>query len=324
MTKELKLVDLDGTLTTPNIIAVLNEHPEQSPDVEAYIQAAAEFVSKEISELKQENVYKSIIKIIKENVIPKRAKKKLWAKFRNTQGKPEPICPPVDHFLMVQSAVLIYLKAIWKQQKDKENSVSRNIIKFIEANKYIGPLFDYSRKASISYEKIDSDAIDGLDEALEREDLIAILTNSSNKYAQDLLEPIFRERIIMGEAKPGKLGIIGDAKKYQNDPNWDIAGPRWGNSLDLTHFFNEEITLSLQRKALHDLVQKVMEECGAERVHMIGDIPELELFPISNFPEFKARISMRETESSAEESIIAVIRLCKASVSKKVSDLLVN
>jgi hypothetical protein len=324
MAKELTLIDLDGTLTSPNIKAILDGQPEKSPEVEVFIQAAAEFIAKEIPQLKQENIYKNIIKIIRDNVFPKRAKKNIWAKFQNTQGKPEPICPTVDHYLMVQSAVLIYLNAIWKQQSENKNSVSRNILKFIEGNKYMSPLFNYSRQASIPYEKIDDDAIDGLDEAMIKGNLIAVLTNSSNKNAQELLEPIFRERIILGKAKPGKLGIIGEAKKFENDPIWDLDGTKWGNSINLTEFFHESISLNLQRKAFHDLVQKVMEECGAERVHMIGDIPELELFPISNFPEFKARIGMRETESSAEESIRAIIKLCKADVSKNVSDLLID
>ena len=110
-----------------------------------------------------------------------------------------------------------------------------------------------------------------------------------------------------GGAQRGKIGVIGDGRKFEVDTAW--AGPektRFGNSLDLSEYFGDGAVLPLGRHHFHETVLTLMKQSGAEDLWMVSDVPELGLWPLLNWPEFRAQIAMRRNPTSSQESITAL------------------
>lgn len=288
----LELFDLDGTLNEIDVLGAVEG--KGSAEVSAYLEAATRFVAAKIPSLRVEDIFEGI-KVSMKAIFPGRAKFENWASFPNTQKESTRVCPAVDHFLLTPLAIKAYLSTIPEAAA------------FL-ASDWNYALYSFCSKEALPHAEIDEDAKGALDGRLTREALMVLLTNSAPSKAVEMLTKAgFGDHLLVGGVQRGKIGVIGDGRKFEVDTEW--SGPektRHGNSIDLSAYFGEGAVLPLGRRHYHDTVASLMEASGAKDVWMASDIPELDLWPLRNWPAFNAQIAMRRNPTSSQESITAI------------------
>lgn len=318
-TKTLELYDLDGTFNDFDVQAVL-DGKGGSPEVVAYLEASARFVRKGVSQLSEEEIHHGIKKAMRQGVLPNRSKTKYWGTFPDTNKNRIPICPAVDHYLLTPHAVRLYLE----EKREESRVLQTRIDAFLKDDSWIYPLYKFCSAESLDHAAIDDDARKVLEARLIRRAFVTIFTNSSPKKACTLLKKAgFGDYIKVGGVERGKIGVIGDGRKFQVDPSWQKEGdPRFGDTIDLSEFFDETgAIVDLRRRHFHQVVTGLMASSGASRVWMASDIPELDLYPLANWEEFRPRVAMRINPTSSPESIRATQELLGATIGTRLSDL---
>lgn len=309
---------MDGTCNNFDVQAVL-DGKEGSPEVVAYLEAAASFVRNRFPDLSEEEIYDGI-KEAMQQVLPNRSKTDYWGTFPDANNGRKRICPAVDHYLLTPHAVALYLK----QKKDEDKALQKKIDAFLKDDGWMYPLYKYCSAASLPHASIDEDAIGVLDARLTREALVTIFTNSSTEKAYTLLAKAgFSDRIQIGGVRRGKIGAIGDGLKFQVDENWERESKgKFGDRIDLSEFFGEaEAIVDLRRRNFHRVVASLMDSSGASQVWMASDIAELDLYPLANWSELNPGVAMRTNPTSSPESIRGAQELLKATTGKHLSDL---
>lgn len=288
----LELYDLDGTLNAIDVPGALEGRG--SAEVRLYLEAAARYMAGKIPSLHVEDIFEGIKAGMKE-VFPNRAKLSHWASFPNTQKTRLPICPAVDHFLLTPHAIRAYLSTC-EEAKD-----------FLASN-WEYDLYKFCSTETLPHAEIDDDARGALDTRLTQEAMMVVLTNSAPSKAVDMLTKAgFGDHLLVGGVKRGKIGVIGDGRKFEVDSTW--SGPketRYGSEIDLSADFEPGAVLQLGRKHFHDTVAALMKKSRAKSVWMASDIPELDLWPLRNWTKFRPEIAMRRNPTSAQESINAL------------------
>lgn len=293
----LHLVDLDGTANTIDIKAALEGRG--CPEIHHYILAAADFVAKE-TDLPKKTVFDGLKTSILTQVYPQRDQYQYWGSFPSTTDEPVKIVPAVDHFMLVIAAVPLVLKD--ELVKAGQNTPTGNKIKTFLESKWVHPLFKFSSDASLPHAEIEEDAREALEDILSRDELVAILTNSSPEKARILLERAgFGDRIQAGGVDSGKIGAIGNTRKFQVD----LTQPTEGAFLDLSPYFGFQVHLDLRRRVFRGLVRKLVEETRVQAIRVYSDMPEMDIFPLAAEFGTQARHGMKLNPCSVEGSIRA-------------------
>lgn len=304
-TPDVWLLDLDGTLNTIDI-----EDESKSPEVAAYITAAAEFVSKAVPSLGSADAVRA--RIIEEirNVFPQRDVWKNWGTFPDSQNVLRPVAPAVDHFLLVPLAVERLLSDV----DDVEADAFKNMPK---GWRY--PLYNHSSNASIPHSAIEPEAKAGIEKLIVRPDCrVAIFTNSSPEKARALLmDAGFGGYLVDDELQSGKIGVVGNGKKFVIDPGWGRpAQTKFSTpTIDVGAAFGAGAHIDLRRKTFYDKLRMLLGVVQPKRVVMASDIPELDHWPVADWAEFSTLclmkrnpVSSRRSEDLAVEHLGAVVR----------------
>lgn len=326
-TETAEFFDLDGTCTDFDVTPYL-AGKAGSPEVAAYCEASVEYIIEKIPALSitPDELLPIIKQKMKDDVFPKRSTYEFWATFHTAQNGTARICPAVDVYLMNKHAVHIYLA--WRMKTAAPGSVlHKELAAFLEDPQWGHSLFHTSNSVSGKKATIDDDALGALEDRLEKNALVAILSNSKSYKARQLLEQAgFGRYIADDHLERGKIAIVGDCMKYLTDTEWpqhEKPSPsRFGDFLDLSAFFKDVKTpLDLRRRHFYTIVQRLMNECGAKRAWIASDVACLDLFPFANWTAFNPIVAMRTSRTSAEEEILAVRELLGGCTSEKLSDL---
>lgn len=309
----LELYDLDGTLTTTDAIGALEGRHDD--EVFHYIVAAAEFIGRELG-LPIQEAFQEIRRILISQVFPARAKPEFWGTFPASDGTKIPISPAVDHYLLTAQAVRVFLEKRL-QQENPGSEAFRKIQEFL-ATDWEYPLFKFASDISLPYGHLDDDAIGVLQQRLGSNALAAIFTNSSIERAEALLRKAgLQARIEKDGITRGKIGVMGNAMKFQVDPSLP-EGP--DTHIDLLPFWMD-IKLDLRRRVYREKVEALMRTLGTTEIFMATDIPEIDLYPLRAWFGHSAILAMKTNPSSAPESITAAQALLNAKISPQLSEL---
>lgn len=292
----LELYDLDGTLNEIDVPGALEGNG--SAEVKVYLEAAARFVANKIPSLRVEDIFEGIKAGMRE-VFPNRSKLSHWASFPDAQKNSTRVCPAVDHFLLTPHAIRAYLSTCEEAQEFLASDWQYDLYKFCSTE-------------TLPHAEIDDDAKGALSTRLTQEALMVVLTNSAPSKAVEMLTKAgFGDHLLVGGVERGKIGVVGDAKKFEVDllRNVDHSlgkGTRYGAVLDLGAYFEPGAILQLGRAHYHEIVARLMEQSGARSVWMASDIPELDLWPLHNWEKFNSQLAMRRNPTSSQESINAL------------------
>lgn len=316
MSNTLELVDLDGTTNTLDLQASLDER--EGEIFHYFVGAAqhiADFLNGDDNLIDVSDIFEGI-KVASISVIfPERAHLKNWGTFPNSEKVQVPVTPAVDHMQVLKPAAAHYLRDLQSGLSPGELLYQR-IDQFFARDWGFG-LFKAGSSASLPHTNMEEDAITALDRALVNERLITIFTNSAPEKAAAMLGRAgFEDRIVKDRVEKGKIGAIGWAKK------WLINTDLPSDSVDLSEYYPDQISLDLRRGVYHDRVTELMESTGADRVAMYTDIPELDLYPLWRWFGDRARLAMKTNPMSAPESIAAAEGIMQADVSDRLSDLM--
>lgn len=314
MPNRLHLVDLDGTVNDIDIRLAFERRG--SPEVAAYIHGAAKFVS-ERTGLPEEEVLTGLKQTILHDVLPYRTQYDYWGTFPMSDGRPAKICPAVDHYLLMYAAVPIFL---WRRilEEDARSDTVARIYAFLDSNwKY--PLFSFASDCALPHAEIEADAVGALQEILRRNEFVAIVTNSSTRKAEDLLKQAgFGDRLEVGGVSRGKIGVMGDAMKFQIDPNL----PKDGQIIDLSGYFGfPEAKVDNRRRVFRTRMRQLFTAVGAGEIIVYSDIPELDNYPLAAEFGERARHGMKLNPTSVDASVDAAMAVLYAATSRKLSEL---
>ncbi len=320
-TEVLELFDLDGTCNEEDLGAVC-EGRDMPPEIEAYLIAAAEFLNQKLG-ISTEIALSGIKEEIKE-VFPKRSKHEFWGTFPSANGQSMRICPAVDHYLLTPHAVEAFLNSLLATETP-QGVLSQKIQDFFRQD-WRYPLYKFCSAASLPYASIDPDAVGVLESRMSRGALAAIFTNSATSKAEDMLDRvgIKADRRVINGVERGKIGVIGNGRKFEVDTEWSEPNisKRFGDHLDLSSAFGEPgVVIDLRRRHFHRTTSDLMESSGARSVWMASDIAELDLFPLMNWRDLNPRVVMRTNSTSSQESIGATCSLLNARVGHSLSSI---
>lgn len=311
--KLLELYDLDGTLTTIDIHASLEGRGGK--EVLEYVVAAAEHVAQK-TDLPTGEVFDGIKAAII-GIFPDRMKAEHWAVFPASDKSPKKIFPAADHFILVQAAVMRFLQERLNKE-GRESESGKRIAEFLESS-WINSMYQHANAASVPHAEMDEDAVWAVEKRLRAGALAAVISNSSTDKVNRLLSRAgFGDYIVQDRVEAGKIGAIGNAKKWLVDV--DVPETE-ENVVDLSAF-GLPVKLDLRRKFFQDRVKTLMTEAGAERVFMATDIPELDSFPLEvAFGRGQVQHGIKVNPTGTPESIEAARVLLGAKISTRFSEL---
>ncbi len=321
ITDTLELYDLDGTCNDEDMGAVC-EGKESSQEIEIYLVAAATFVDETLDIGKDEVLrgIKSQIPLI----FPRRSEHGFWGTFPSATGEKTKICPAVDHFLLTPLAIEGFLKLLLAQERP-ESVLAQKVNSFL-ASDWRYPLYKYCSNLSLPYASIDEDAIGVLESRMSRGALPAIFTNSTPDKAQTMLEKagIGSRNIVLNRVERGKIGVIGNGRKFEVNRNWvgSLSDNLPNQHLDLSDYFGEEgVVVDLRRQHFYETVFALMGQAGVGKVWMASDIPELDLFPLMNWRNLNPRVAMRVNSTSSAASIRALQAIHSVNIGRTLSKI---
>ncbi len=299
----LHSIDLDGTTNTIDMLGALEGR--SCPEIQSYLFHAANFVGQQTG-ISSAKVLKHLRKIILEAVYPQRDQYEHWGSFPSSDKTLVKITPAVDHFMLIRSAIEIYLKA---------QRQTRRIQQFL-ATDWAYAVFKSASDSSMQDAQMDPDAIEAIDGLLTRDELAVILTNSDVKKAELMLRKAgFGSRMALESVTPGKIGAIGGARKFEVD----VTQP--AESVDLSPYFGFPVQLDLRRRRLVETVRGLVEATGADRLCVYTDMPEMEGYPLAKEFGERARHGMKLNPCSVEGSVRAARELIGAVTSDRLSVL---
>lgn len=310
----LELYDLDGTLTTEDVVAALEG--KGCREILEYVIAASEHVSQKTG-IPVGEVFDGIKTAIIGTVLPNRLQAQYWAEFPASDKSIKLICPAADHFFLVKRAVEHFLNERLQVEGSQSES-GKKISAFLDSL-WTYPLFQHASDVSLQYAHIDEDAVQGLEQRIRAGALAAVISNSTTDKIKTLLERAgFGSHITQGRVERGKIGMIGDAKKWLVDVTIPVTDE---NILDLSRF-DLPVPLDLRRSFFQRRVQEIAASVRAECVLMVSDIPELDLFPLEiAFERVSVEHAVRVNPVSVPQSIEAARVLLGARISTRFSEL---
>lgn len=315
----LELYDLDGTLTTPSF---------EAAEGKAYLEAVVRFVIERIPTFRghEEGMLAGLLKTIMEDVYPQRHH--AWAQFPTAQGKMMNVCPSVDHYLLTQLGVRLYLEGRIPVVGETSDSASQ-IGTFFGSATWANEMYGAASHASAPFARMDDDARGVLEDRLRKNALSAIFTNSSVAKARAVaIQAGFERYLVEEKLERGKLALIGNARKAVIDEEWSEtekpARTRWGDQVNVSQFFGEGMIVDLRRRAYYERIAALMTLSGAHSVWLAGDMAVLELLPMANWLAFNPTVIMRQTPMSAPEEIAVVQQLIGARVVSSLTDAVVD
>ncbi len=310
--KRLELYDVDGTLNTIDVLAALEGRG--GLEIQHYLIAAADLVAEKTG-LPQTEVFDGIKAAILE-IFPNRMNARYWGKFPATDGMLVPICPAVDYYLLVPPAIELFLKSRLAEETDEAAKTKINT--FLRSS-WRYPLYKAGSAAASPYEHIEGDAVGVLEGRLRKNALLALITNSATDKVIALLRRAGFERYIkLDGVERGRIGVVGDAKKFQVD----VSIPRSPTShFDLYGCGSHPVEIDLRRTTYRRRVAGLMAQCGAEEVFMATDIPELDAYPLEAWYGNHAMHGMKINPTSAPQSIVAAAINLRARISDRLADL---
>lgn len=313
MPLDTHILDLDGTLTDLDVVGVL-EGRASAPEIQHYFIAAARFVEARTG-LGEPHIHDGILDVMRTEVFPNREKAEHWGTF----GSGEPICPAVDHFLLLESSLKIYLKR-QLSQVPKGGTTYQKILGFLANPGIMNAMFQEANPVAASYAEIDEDGKGALEEMLRRNDRIAIVTNSKTEKAVALVTKAgLQEYLVGGQLVPGRIATVGDAMKFKLDKTWE---PPEGHSVDLSSYYGEPITLDIRRRTFRERMRILLADPSIGNFGVFSDVPELDLYPMAAEFGKRARCAMRITPQSLPGQIRAAEELLGAKSGPNLSDLL--
>lgn len=268
-----------------------------------------------------------ILETIMEDVYPQRHLS--WAQFPTAQGKMVAVCPSVDHYLLTQLGIQLYLEGNIPVVGERSD-VASQIRDFLGDANWANEMYRVASLASAPFAQMDDDARGVLEDRLRRRALIAIFTNSSVAKARTVATQAgFGKYLVEERLERGKLALIGKARKALVDEEWPEeekpARTRWGDQVDVSQFFGEGMVVDLRRRAYYERIVELKTLSGARSVWMVGDMVALELLPLANWLAFNPTVVMRRTPMSAPEEIAVAQQLMGArvvsSLTEAVADL---
>lgn len=311
--KRLELYDLDGTLTTIDILSALDGRGGK--EVLEYVVAASEFVAKKTG-IPLGEVFDGIkAEII--GIFPNRLEEQYWAVFPASDKSPKRIFPAEDHFILVQAGARKFLQERLEED-GRESESGRKIAGFLESS-WINPMYQHANAVSMEYAEMDEDAIHAVEKRIRAGALAAVISNSSTEKVDKLLRKAgFGDYLIQDRVEPGRIGAIGNAKKWLVD----VSVPETDeNILDLRSF-GLPVLLDLRRKYFQDRVMALMESVGAKRVLMATDIPALDSFPLEiALPRGSVSHGIKLNPTGTLQSMNAARTLLGARISTRFSEL---
>ncbi|GEM_PF-4473552 len=294
MAHEADFFDADGTLTEIDMEGALAGRPGTG-EVQRYFESAVTFAAQKTGMAVRE-VDERLRALILGEVFPNRAHPDYWGKLQADQ----PTSPAVDHFLLIEAAVR-RLDPIFKQPGQTTE------------------LYRTASAAAHEHAVIEDDAIGVLGNILSRNGIVGITTNSSTKKIDDMLRRAgFGAYITHDQIAPGRIGVIGDAFKFEVDPTMPDSP---SEHADLSPFYGADIRLDLRRRIFRERVRKACREAGITVVRYISDIPELDLYPMKAEFGDGLRCAMRWNPTSADETAEAVRSILGAPVGTQLSKL---
>ncbi|MBI4975161.1 hypothetical protein HZC20_00650 [Candidatus Peregrinibacteria bacterium] len=136
-------------------------------------------------------------------VYPERGRIHNWGTFPSqgadgiTADATMRITPAVDHFQLCKVTCEIFLNRKLKSL-DKDDPVAVNIRRFMEGD-FRYKIFKHASEAVLPYVKFDEGGVNVIDEALRREDLVTVFTNSTTEKAVRALQNSgFGSRVVDG------------------------------------------------------------------------------------------------------------------------------
>lgn len=309
MAETLEIYDLDGTCTTIDMIAGLSG--EEDAEVTYYYAAAVEFLVQTTGGEEWE-ISMELQQIIMEDIYDHRHEVQNWARFPDSDGQMQPAFPAVDHYALILKAVEKYIeKTPFTKMAFEEmtNANWRNIF------------YKYCSQQSLEHTELDEDAVEVLRDAINRRANAVIVTNSSTNKAATLLKRagFTDDEISIGHAEKGKIGIVGGAEKFKID----TTAPE--STLDLSSYYEgEKAILDLRRTTFFKILNRLVEETGAAKLHIVDDIAELTNHAVeAHFRDTNIEVThaIRENPTSYPGSLQAARELLNAKVSTKLSEL---
>lgn len=311
------LYDLDGTLTGISL---------DNAEGGSYLQAAVERLVFDVSELtsgrSNRDVERRIRDVIDTEVFPNRQAPRYWAQFPTVQGQDARVCPSVDHYLLVQYGMKVFLNRCL-EEAPRDSFFATQISGFLASEDWINHIYVHASGASLPNASIEEDAREVLESERAKGRLVAVFTNSSVNKAETLLRKAgFGDRLAIDRLEAGRVGIFGRGKKAEIDSKWfSPPDSPFGDVANVSHFFGEEALVDLRRRTYHEKVAEIMKKSGRHTAVMFGDIVCLELLPFANWQQFSPVACMRTTPMSAPGEIAAATALFGGRVAARLSDL---
>ena len=321
-TETLEIFDLDGTLTNMDVAAALREESGSSLEIREYLIAAVHYLCEKIDGLRPEAVLPELRPKMLSVALPNRALDKNWGRFpEKGTGEMKRISPAVDHFFLVRTGVKLYLEDLYAE--NRRNVLGERIREFLQGN-WMEPMYRRANEAAWKHAEMDDDSIGVLEDRIRREALLVIMTNSDTAKAVAMLNKagFGDDRIIEGGVERGKIGIVGDARKWEVDPNFTVDDMFYGDEMDLSLYYRQPgIVVDIRRGRFHGQVDSLMQASGARRAWMATDMPELDGYPFMNWRQFRPNLVVRTNPTSAPASIVAAESIMGVKTGGKLSGL---